>query len=109
MTDTAKTDKTEKTEKPDVKPAVKPDVRPDAKAATKPTAKRIVTAVHGRNKITAVYLDGELAATHDKHTKANGDFERHIQALVDQGYEVHEKPGDFQSYQDIPAELPAEK
>lgn len=61
--------------------------------------------VYGKKDLVGVYCDGKLVATHDKHTKDNGDLKRFIDKLLKDGHEVGEQDGEFKTYAEIAAEL----
>lgn len=67
------------------------------------------TVVYGKNDLVGVYRDGGLIATHDKHTKGNGDLERFLGRLEKDGHKVEEQKADFDKFQDVPAELSTKK
>lgn len=58
--------------------------------------------VYGKKDLVAVYKDGDLVATHDKHTKHNGDLKRYLARLESEGHEIEESHAEFQRFAEIP-------
>lgn len=61
-----------------------------------------INVVYGKKDLVAVYKDGDLVATHDKHTKHNGDLARYLHLLEGDGYTIEESDGDFRRFAEIP-------
>lgn len=67
-----------------------------------------VTILRGKNKIVGLYLNGELACTHDKHTTPD-EFEYSILAHGGKGCAVREQDADFKTYGGIPLRLDSDE
>lgn len=63
-----------------------------------------IDVVYGKLGLVAIYKDGVLSATHDKHTKGNGDLARDILTLEESGAEIIESKGSFSRFHEIPTE-----